>query len=150
MFLSLRWGRRAAILADCVPLSLGWLLTWQARSLSHLYIARTITGVGIGAGVPIASIYLREISTPQLRGTLTILMPAAANTGNLLMYILGWLLAWRLTCLPGALIPLLPFIMVLGLPETPAWLLSRSGIRHCDEGCHHRSSLIISYYDDSR
>ena len=39
--------------------------------------------VGIGAGVPIASIYLREISTPELRGTLTILMPAAANTGNL-------------------------------------------------------------------
>ena len=111
-----------------MPLSLGWLLTWQARSLSHLYIARTITGIGIGAGVPIASIYLREISTPELRGTLTILMPAAANTGNLLMYILGWLLAWRLTCLPGALIPLLPFIMVLGLPETPAWLLSRSAI----------------------
>ena len=76
-----------------MPLSLGWLLTWQARSLSHLYTARAITGVGIGAGVPIASIYLREISTPQLRGTLTILMPAAANTGNLLMYILGWLLA---------------------------------------------------------
>ena len=111
-----------------MPLSLGWLLTWQARSLSHLYIARTITGIGIGAGVPIASIYLREISTPELRGTLTILMPAAANTGNLLMYILGWLLAWRLTCLPGALIPLLPFIMVIGLPETPAWLLSRSAI----------------------
>ena len=111
-----------------MPLSLGWLLTWQARSLSHLYIARTITGIGIGAGVPIASIYLREISTPELRGTLTILMPAAANTGNLLMYILGWLLAWRLTCLPGALIPLLPFIMVTGLPETPAWLLSRSVI----------------------
>ena len=43
-----RFGRRAAILADCVPLSLGWLLTWQARSLTHLYIARTITGIGIG------------------------------------------------------------------------------------------------------
>ena len=45
--------------------------------------------MGIGAGVPIASIYLREISTPELRGTLTILMPAAANTGNLVwrMYI---------------------------------------------------------------
>ena len=91
-----------------------WVLSWvifylihcQARSLAHLYLARCITGVsvaaapsiifpcpqvqvGIGAGVPIASIYLREISTPELRGTLTILMPAAANTGNLVwrMYI---------------------------------------------------------------
>jgi len=69
--------------------------------------------------------YLREISTPELRGTLTILMPAAANTGNLLMYILGSLLPWRLTTLPGAMIPLLPIVLVYFLPETPVWLLAR-------------------------
>ena len=61
----LRFGRRVAILVDCIPLSVGWLLTWQARTLTHLYIARTITGVGIGAGVPIASIYLRQGSFTQ-------------------------------------------------------------------------------------
>jgi len=120
-----RYGRRLAILLDCLPLIAGWLLTWQAQSLDHLYIARAITGVGIGAGVPIASMYLREISTPELRGTLTILMPAAANTGNLLMYILGSLLPWRLTTLPGAMIPLLPIVLVYFLPETPVWLLAR-------------------------
>jgi len=120
-----RFGRRLAILLDCIPLIVGWLLTWQAQCLDHLYIARAITGVGIGAGVPIASMYLREISTPELRGTLTILMPAAANTGNLLMYILGSLLPWRLTTLPGAILPLLPIVLVYFLPETPVWLLSR-------------------------
>jgi len=120
-----RFGRRLAILLDCLPLTIGWLLTWQAQCLDHLYIARAITGVGIGAGVPIASMYLREISTPELRGTLTILMPAAANTGNLLMYILGSLLPWRLTTLPGAMLPLLPAVLVFFLPETPVWLLSR-------------------------
>ena len=125
MFIIVRFGRRAAILVDCVPLTVGWLLTWQATSLQHLYIARTITGLGIGAGVPIASIYLREISTPDLRGTLTILMPAAANTGNLLMYVFGWLLPWREACLPGIFIPVLPIIMVMALPETPTWLLSK-------------------------
>ena len=52
-------------------------------------------------------------------------MPAAANTGNLLMYILGWLLSWRLSCIPGAFIPLLPALLLLFLPETPAWLLGR-------------------------
>ena len=39
----------------------GWLLIWGATSLHHLYIARAITGVGIGAGVPIASIYMRWV-----------------------------------------------------------------------------------------
>ena len=54
-------------------------------------------------------------------------MPAAANTGNLLMYILGSLLPWRLTTLPGAILPLLPIVLVYFLPETPVWLLSRFG-----------------------
>jgi len=120
-----KFGRRAAICLDCIPLIGGWLLIWGATSLHHLYIARAITGVGIGAGVPIASIYMREISTPELRGTLVILMPAAANTGNLLMYILGWGLPWRLTTLPGALIPILPILLLALIPESPSWLLSR-------------------------
>lgn len=120
-----KFGRRAAICLDCIPLIGGWFLIWFATSLHHLYIARAITGVGIGAGVPIASIYMREISTPKLRGTLVILMPAAANTGNLLMYILGWGLPWRLTTLPGALIPILPILLLVLIPESPSWLLSR-------------------------
>ena len=113
-----------------LPQVVGWLLIWQATTVSHLYVARAITGIGIGAGVPIASIYMREISTPELRGTLVILMPAAANTGNLLMYILGWAMPWRLTCLPGAAIPLLPILLVFLLPETPSWLLSRGRREH--------------------
>jgi len=112
-------------LLDCLPLTVGWLLTWQARTLDELYTARAITGVGIGAGVPIASMYLREISTPELRGQLTIFMPLAANTGNLLMYIFGCFLPWRLTTLPGAFLPLLPILLVFLLPETPIWLVSR-------------------------
>ena len=61
-FFFCRFGRRLAILLDCLPLIVGWLLTWQAQCLEHLYIARAITGVGIGAGVPIASMYLRYSS----------------------------------------------------------------------------------------
>jgi hypothetical protein len=41
------------------------------------------------------------------------------------MYILGWLLPWRLTTLPGALLPLLPLVLLPLLPETPCWLLGR-------------------------
>ena len=51
-------------------------------------------------------------------------------TSTQVMYLLGWLLPWRLTCLPGALLPLLPAVLVLALPETPAWLLARSAAGH--------------------
>ena len=35
-----RFGRRMALLVDCLPLIIGWILTWRAQSLLHLYIAR--------------------------------------------------------------------------------------------------------------
>ena len=41
------------------------------------------------------------------------------------MYILGWGLPWRLTTLPGALIPILPILLLALIPESPSWLLSR-------------------------
>ena len=41
------------------------------------------------------------------------------------MYILGWGLPWRLTTLPGALIPILPILFLALLPETPTWLLGK-------------------------
>jgi len=120
-----RFGRRIAVLLDCLPLAIGWILTWQAVTLEHLYIARAITGVGIGAGVPIVSMYVREISTPEVRGSLVILMPAAANSGNLFMYVFGYFLHWRDTCIPGSLIPFVPFLLFTLLPESPAWLMKR-------------------------
>ena len=36
-----RFGRRLAVVASCAPLVLGWLVTWQASQLGHLYIARS-------------------------------------------------------------------------------------------------------------
>ena len=41
------------------------------------------------------------------------------------MFILGWFFPWRLTCLPGVLLPLLPPLLVAFLPETPAWLVAQ-------------------------
>ena len=36
----LRFGRRLSLLISCVPVVVGWLITWQSLTLHHLYIAR--------------------------------------------------------------------------------------------------------------
>ena len=46
-----RFGRRLAVVSSCAPLVLGWLVTWQASQLGHLYIARS------------EPVYLVELST---------------------------------------------------------------------------------------
>ena len=42
-----RFGRRLAVVSSCAPLVLGWLVTWQASQLGHLYIARSEPGLSI-------------------------------------------------------------------------------------------------------
>ena len=144
-----------------------WHWGWGPYCLHLHEVSLTIVSTSVSS----PDLFLvREISTPKLRGTLVILMPAAANTGwylfissfplsfivsiiplnigrliskfsnlidhkgieyfvclagNLLMYILGWALPWRLTTLPGALIPILPILLLALIPESPSWLLSR-------------------------
>ena len=42
-----RFGRRLAVVASCAPLVLGWVVTWQASQLGHLYIARSEPGLDV-------------------------------------------------------------------------------------------------------
>lgn len=130
-FIADRWGRRIAVCLDCLPLVVCWVLMQQSTSLAHLLIARTIFGLGTGANTPV-TIYLREISTPELRGSLAIIMPIFCNLGYLTMYILGYCLPWRLTTFPGMFVPLLTLTFMYFLPETPIWLLKNGRSREAE------------------
>ena len=120
-----RCGRRLAVILSCVPLILGWLVTLGSSSLSHLYLARAVTGLGIGLITPITTLYLREISIPQLRGHLFIINCLFWNGGTFLMFIVGSLLPWKLATIPGFSFPLFPILLAWLLPESPTWLVSR-------------------------
>ena len=120
-----RCGRRLAVILSCVPLILGWLVTLLASSLTHLYLARAVTGLGIGLITPITTLYLREISIPRLRGHLFIINCLLWNGGTFLMFILGSLLPWKLATIPGFSFPLVPILLAWTLPESPTWLVSR-------------------------
>ena len=96
-----RLGRRVAVLLSCLPLALGWLLTLLASSLLHLYLARAVTGLGLGLITPVNTLYLREISVPRLRGHLFIINCLLWNGGTFLMFIAGSLLPWKLATIPG-------------------------------------------------
>ena len=120
-----RCGRRLAVILSCVPLILGWLVTLLASSLTLLYLARAVTGLGIGLITPVTTLYLREISIPQLRGHLFIINCLFWNGGTFLMFILGSLLPWKLATVPGFSFPMVPILLAWFLPESPTWLVSR-------------------------
>ena len=80
-------GRRAALFATTVPLTIGTLISASADSFGAMTIGRLVTGVGVGASSQIVPLYLSEVSPPNLRGTV--------NGVRRVAYVIGCLLAFQ-------------------------------------------------------
>lgn len=62
------FGRRKTMLVASLLLLGGSILMAIADSFAMLLLGRLITGLGVGAGMVIAPLYLSEFSPPELRG----------------------------------------------------------------------------------
>jgi len=119
-------GRRKTLLLTEVPLIIGWLLIAFASNVEMIYAGRILCGLGSGlVGAP-ARVYTSECSQPHLRGTLTALAGIGISLGVLLQYTIGAFTTWQIAAGLSAVIPLLAFIFMLPMPETPNYLVSRS------------------------
>lgn len=65
-----RISRRYAIALGSLIVAVGTLVSAVSSSFAALLVARLITGVGAGQTVSVASLYLVEIATAEVRGKL--------------------------------------------------------------------------------
>lgn len=74
-----------------------------------------------------ASIYSAEIATPKMRGRLTVLTSLSIAVGILLIYSMGYAVPddFRLVAGLAAGICVLSLALLLFMPESPAWLMSK-------------------------
>lgn len=94
-----------------------------------LFLMRFIQGIGVGGEVPVAATYINELSQAHGRGRFFILyelifplgLLAAAQIGAFLVPRFGWEYMFLVGGIPGILIALL----ILRLPESPRWLISK-------------------------
>ena len=93
---------------------------------------RFIGGVGIGVSSVVAPTYISEISTPATRGRLGALYQFNIVFGILIAFLSNYFLQgvggandWRWMLGVLALPALIYTVMVLGVPESPRWLISK-------------------------
>ncbi|MEO1257859.1 MAG: sugar porter family MFS transporter [Bacteroidota bacterium] len=93
---------------------------------------RFIGGVGVGASSVAAPIYISEIAPADRRGRLVALYQFNIVFGILVAFLSNWLIgkymgenAWRFMLGIEALPALVYVIMVLGVPNSPRWLLMK-------------------------
>lgn len=118
-------GRRKTIIFIAPPFFLGWILIATARVVHLVFVGRAICGLCVGIGSLAFPVYLGETIQPEVRGTLGLFPTAIGNIGILICYLAGNYLDWSQLAYLGAALPIPFFILMLMIPETPRWYISR-------------------------
>lgn len=140
--LSNKYGRKVMLRWAAVLFLLSAILSAAASSFTFLVVARMIGGLGVGAALIIAPMYIAEIAPAKVRGRLVslnqlniVLGISAAFFSNYLLLQLAsdppqWLSAvslpnsqWRWMLGIEALPALIYLLCLLWVPESPRWLL---------------------------
>ncbi|GKC95740.1 polyol transporter 5-like protein [Tanacetum coccineum] len=123
-------GRRYTIVLAGVIFFSGAILMGFAPNYAFLMFGRFIAGIGVGYALMIAPVYTAEVSPASARGFLTSFPEVFINAGILLGYVSNYAfsklpvhLGWRFMLGIGAIPSIFLALGVLGMPESPRWLV---------------------------
>lgn len=127
-----RWGRKKVLIWVGIMFSVSALGTALAPDPYTFSFFRFIGGFGIGVSSVAAPTYISEITTPANRGRLGALYQFNIVFGILLAFLSNYFLDgfggsndWRWMLGVMAVPSLIYSILVLGIPESPRWLIAR-------------------------
>eukprot|EP01084_Bolivina_argentea_P172329 298522_1 len=129
------FGRRFTIASAAVIFFIGALLMAATKIFYVIVFSRILLGIGVGAGLMVAPLYIAELSPPNIRGKLLTFDEISINVGILLGYIVGWLfyytsysdsIKWRIMVGLGVIPATALFIAMLFMPESPRWLIKNN------------------------
>ncbi|KAI4132034.1 MAG: hypothetical protein LQ341_006310 [Variospora aurantia] len=121
-------GRKQVVLVADILFIVGAL--WQAftKSVVGMICGRSIIGLAVGGASLVVPLYISELSPSAFRGRLVTVSILFVTGGQVIAYVLGYVLAqrvhgWRWMVGLGAVPAVVQFVLLLKLPETPRWLV---------------------------
>jgi putative MFS transporter len=121
-----RFGRLQAMVWSIATFAVMSFICALAWDYTSLLVFRTLQGVGLGGEVPVAAVYISELSKARNRGRFVLLYELVFPVGLVTASLLGvWVvpnLGWQWMFYIGALPAILALILRLLLPESPRWL----------------------------
>ena len=139
MYLGDKYGRKPLIITGAIIIIIGTFISifpfknhW---ALGHFVIARVVTGIGNGFNTATIPIYQAELSDPKYRGRLVNLEGSFVAVGTLIAYWIDFGLSyasgsvsWRLPISLQIVFAGYVLITIIGLPESPRYLISKNKI----------------------
>lgn len=150
-------GRRRMLVITMAITGLGSLYNALANDYINFLLARTITGIGVGADLAIVNTYIGEVAPTNGRAKYTSLVFLFSTLGAALGIWLGLLLTtppapfplglpfalggsgffaingWRVMYGIGALLALIGLLLRFNLPESPRWLISKGRLNEAEQ-----------------
>src|SRR5260221_8181782 len=150
-----RFGRRDILLVTLIITGIGSLYNAFVTDYANFIIARTITGIGVGADLALVATYIGEVAHYNGRAKYTSLIFIMSSLGAFFGIWLGLLLTTPATPFPlglpfavagagfengwrwmygiGALLALVGILLRFQLPESPRWLITRGRVEEADK-----------------
>eukprot|EP00871_Galdieria_phlegrea_P003323 jgi/Galph1/3992/GphlegSOOS_G2653.1 len=122
-------GRKYALVVCCLIFTVGAILEAAAQSYGIMIAGRLLVGVGIGLSST-APVYVSESVKKEIRGRLVVLFQFNITVGEVVGYIVAAIFVnvpgnWRFMLGSSLLWSTLLLAFVLGLPESPRWLMKK-------------------------
>jgi len=119
-----KFGRRRTAMVACLPLVAGWIVLSTATSFQILLLGRCLCSFAVWLGYPSSTIFISEVVHPKVRGTLAVFPSMLLSIGMFITYLLGYLCSsWRLICWILVFQPILTFLSMSLMKESPYWLV---------------------------
>ncbi|MCO1368630.1 MFS transporter [Burkholderia multivorans] len=134
-----RMGRRRPYFFGPVLFIVCSIAQLWVQSSEALFVLRFITGIGVGIEYPVAGSLLTEFMPRKYRGPRLAMLTIIWFFGAALAYIVGNILlahggpdAWRWVLASPAVIGVALFVVRIGTPESPRWLLNKGRTAEAD------------------
>ncbi|KAF7557391.1 hypothetical protein G7Z17_g640 [Cylindrodendrum hubeiense] len=131
-FIGEKLGRRMMLISGGTIMIIGTAILASSTTIAQLIVGRIVTGIGNGMNSSTAAVYQSECSPALHRGALLTLEGVVTILGLCIAY---WLdygtsftdspLQWRFPLAFQAVFAVCLVIQVIGLPESPRWLVQQ-------------------------
>lgn len=121
----MQYGRRRLLTLMSLPFSISWILTVFAKSVEMMFATAFLGGFCCSIVTMVTQVYISEIASPDIRGFLSAIQKVAGHLGIMISFSLGAYLDWRQLAMLVSVAPMMLFLTVIYIPETPSFLVLR-------------------------
>ncbi|XP_020277859.1 facilitated trehalose transporter Tret1-like isoform X2 [Pseudomyrmex gracilis] len=118
-------GRKRMMMLTNIPFMMAWLMYHYSSNSAMLFTALAMTGLTGGLLEAPVMTYVAEVTQPYLRGMLSATSTMAVILGIFTQMLSGSLTDWKTVAMINLAYPILCFLALCLVPESPHWLAAK-------------------------